>query len=185
MLDSTEVLKKLYFQMASTYYLSARFLVLQTSLAPLVCGNLFHHAIEMYLKGHLSLTRSEDNLKKTLGHHLGKIWQEFKKDVADSTLERFDQTIATLHQLEDIRYPNSIPKTAPNICVIFDKPTSPLPSGNPPKLLEYQIVVPDLDALVAVIFEKADRNPLDFVNSLPDTARMYLTELNDANIWEK
>jgi hypothetical protein len=119
------------------------------------------------------------------GEQLESIWREFKNDVAGSALARFDKTIATLHRFESIRYPDNILRTGMQAHINFEKPTPRRrfdPSLQVPK---DEVVVPDIDALVAVIFEKAHRNPLAFVISMPDEARAYLTRWNKLHIWEK
>src|SRR2546422_6764497 len=50
---------------------------------PGICGNLLHHAIELFLKGHLWLTMTSDDLKE-LGHSLPRIWRHFKDASGDS-----------------------------------------------------------------------------------------------------
>jgi hypothetical protein len=52
----------LFFSAACGYYVAARFAAF-AHLNP-VAGNLFHHAIEMYLKGGLSKTKSIRKLEK-------------------------------------------------------------------------------------------------------------------------
>jgi hypothetical protein len=42
-----------------------------------VTGNVFHHAVEMFLKGALAKTKPLSDLKK-LGHNLPNIWKEFR-----------------------------------------------------------------------------------------------------------
>jgi hypothetical protein len=82
-------LKRHLFDWATQYYVAARFAAVE-GLSP-VCANLFHHAIEMYLKGYLCV-RSVKNLQTEFGHDLVKIFREFKtiQEVADSMLNRFD-----------------------------------------------------------------------------------------------
>jgi hypothetical protein len=65
----------------SQYYTTARF-AMHAQCMP-VCGNLFHHAVEMLLKGGLARKRPLGDLKENMGHRLKKLWREFKTDFPD------------------------------------------------------------------------------------------------------
>src|SRR5262249_13702975 len=86
------------------YYGAARFAV-HAGCIP-VCGNLFHHAVEMLLKGGLAKKRklSLSELKKR-GHKLKVLWREYKLDFPDPALKRHDKAISLLDKFEAIRYP--------------------------------------------------------------------------------
>ena len=45
-----------------------------------VCGNLYHHSLEMFLKAGLSRRYSLEDLKNKFGHRLVAIWTAFKGD---------------------------------------------------------------------------------------------------------
>jgi hypothetical protein len=94
-----------FFKIGCQYYVAGRFAAFAW-FHPVV-GNLFHHAIEMYLKGALSEKRSLSDLRK-LSHNLPVIWKVFKVEANDSALDRFDATIAGLHDYEELRYPDSV-----------------------------------------------------------------------------
>ena len=66
-----EGLKDEYFFTASEYYVSGRFAFWTKSMG--ICGNLFHHAIELFLKGHLLLTTPSKALKDDFRHNLPRI----------------------------------------------------------------------------------------------------------------
>jgi hypothetical protein len=72
-----------FFQNACQYYVAGRYAAF-AALNP-VAGNLLHHAIEHFLKGGLSKTKSLAELKR-LGHSLPKIWAAFKTQVNDPVL---------------------------------------------------------------------------------------------------
>jgi hypothetical protein len=72
-----------------------------------VAVTLFHHAIEMLLKGILARSKSSKELK-ALGHDLVALWQEFKGMAADPKLNRYDPTIMRLNDMELLRYPDTI-----------------------------------------------------------------------------
>src|SRR4051794_29649109 len=94
-----------FFSLGVQYYVAARFSAF-ARFSP-VCGNLFHHAIEMFLKGYLASKRSLADLKN-LGHRLGSLWGHFKQDTGDCALARFDQTVTDLDAVESIRYPGRV-----------------------------------------------------------------------------
>ena len=74
------------------YYKTARFA--HDAACWSVFGNLFHHAIEMMLKGGLAKRgKSSDDLK-AMRHNLKKLWRCYKEEFPDSTLGRHDKTIS-------------------------------------------------------------------------------------------
>jgi hypothetical protein len=76
----------LWLQTATQYYVTVRFAAFAWFIP--VTGNLFHHAIEMYLKGHLSATMTDKELRDNLGHDLTKIWRRFKQSLSDTMLDQ-------------------------------------------------------------------------------------------------
>jgi hypothetical protein len=106
----------LFFRNGCQYYVAGRYAAF-AGFASTV-GNVLHHAIEHFLKGGLSKTRSLPELKQ-LGHNLPRIWEAFKTQVHDPALAQFDGVITTLHEFEEIRYPdptNSVPCRAGQLC---------------------------------------------------------------------
>jgi hypothetical protein len=85
------------------YYATARFAM--HAQRSLVCGNLFHHAVEMLLKGGLAKRRKSLPELTSMGHSLKKLWRAYK-DHPEAELERHNKTINRLDKHEDIRYPN-------------------------------------------------------------------------------
>ena len=77
--------KVLFVQLGFQYYVSGRFAA-RGGLMP-VSGNLFHHAVEMLLKGHLATTLPLNELRSRFGHRLREMWNAFKQDVSDSGLD--------------------------------------------------------------------------------------------------
>jgi hypothetical protein len=73
-------LRELYLKSGLQYEIAARYAAF-AGFVP-VCGVLFHHAIEMYLKGQLCLSLSEPQLR-CLGHKLKKVWKRFQKGSAE------------------------------------------------------------------------------------------------------
>jgi hypothetical protein len=170
--------KESFFDLATQYYVVARFSAFAGLL--LVCGNLFHHAIEMYLKGYLvsKLTLAE---LKALGHRLQEIWNHCKTEIADAELDNFDQVISDLDKFESIRYPDQILSqgmiTLINVKKQHRSAQSAIPKRPEPV---HEIVVEEIDSLVKVIFQKSSINPEFFTNALKPEAKTYLNKENEA-----
>ena len=174
-----------YFLAASEYYVTGRF-AFWTKL-PSICGNLLHHAIELFLKGHLWLTLTPEDLK-ALGHSLPRIWRRFKDATADSRLGAFDPTIENVHAFEALRYPESVIENG--ALFHFEVTRADLDRsraadkvpGHPPR---YLLVLEEVDRLVFLLFDVCSRNPIVFLRGRlrnPDSLK-YLTESNPA--WPK
>ena len=147
------------------YYASARFgMHAQQSY---ICGNLFHHAVEMLLKAGLAKKGKSLDEMKRMGHDLKSLWRAYKAIHGDGELERHNGTINTLNKHEDIRYPNS---RLGSIGVGLQW------SGNPPEVKtfgalktpkQYALVVDKIDDLVADIIKTSSWNPGGFVGHNP------------------
>jgi hypothetical protein len=165
----------LFFSAACGYYIAARFAAF-ARLNPLA-GNLFHHAIEMYLKGALSKTKSIRQLEK-FRHKLPSLWKAFK-DQTNIALNQFDTTIADLHRYEDIRYPDAI--LASGMASTIDIVKSNLPTRyEGPPVSEYRICLQEIDELVDAIFSGARRNPAAYFQR-SDPTREFLIKENRAS----
>jgi hypothetical protein len=105
-----------FYAIGLQYHAAARFAAV-SALMP-VSGNLFHHALEMILKGKLTHTLSLDRLKKC-GHDLRKVWRRFKRMLPTEQLSPFDDLIAKLDQFETLRYPDDLLKRGAQISVGF------------------------------------------------------------------
>lgn len=163
--------KKNWFDLATQYYVSARFAAF-ASLLP-TCGNLYHHALEMYLKGYLFPTVNTEKLKTKYHHNLKSLWDKFKLEISDpTTLGRFDNIISELHKFEEIRY--EIPHGMTSKIVFGNN----LPESFKKLEAKYNLDVHELDQLVAVIFEKSSINPSRFTQLLNSHARQYLEDTN-------
>ena len=176
-----ERLKDEYFFAASEYYAAGRFAFWTKS--PSICGNLLHHAIELFLKGHLLLTMTPKELMD-LSHSLPRIWRRFKKDtITDSRLAAFDRTIDNVHAFEALRYPDSVIEKG----AIFhfevtradldrSRAADHMP-GQPPR---YLLALEEVDRLVLLLFHVCSRNPAVFLRGkIANPGRLkYLTESN-------
>jgi hypothetical protein len=144
-----------FMQNGSQYYTMARFAAHAQRMP--VGGNLFHHAVEMLLKGGLARKRPLSDL---IGHDLKVLWRKFKTDFPDPTLSRHDKTISGLNKFEDIRYPN--PSKVPSMGVSlewFGPPGTITTYGNLKTPKQYAVVVSPIDDLVADIFNAANWSP--------------------------
>jgi hypothetical protein len=164
------------------YYTIGRSAVL-AGLVP-VCGNLLHHAVEMFLKAKLSRSRTPQQLKK-MRHKLVVLWNAFKAEFPGEALGQFDDPIAALDRFEEIRYPDSIVNKGAVISIEWERwDRSPFPTGTgtvsgtartPP---QYESTVADIDRLVGKIFEISSRNPVFFTGGLNTYARDAITRNN-------
>src|SRR5438876_786309 len=83
--DKDNLQAVMFAQLACQYYATARFAMYAQRMP--VCGNLFHHAVEMALKGGLARKRDVSELRY-MGHRLKALWREFKKEHPGLGLER-------------------------------------------------------------------------------------------------
>jgi hypothetical protein len=162
------------------YHVAARY----SAFAGLVqvCGILFHHAIEMYLKGCLRQRLNEGKLRQ-LGHNLSECWKRFKDEMSDARLDTFDATIAALDQHEDLRYPEWIaPAGVMTLIINFSKPRN-LPSAQFNRGRQFDLIVDDVDALAKVILEKSKLNSAVLTAAFNPNAREFLERDNKSMIW--
>jgi len=159
MAGDPERVKHEYFFAASDYYVTGRFAFWERAMN--VCGNLLHHAIELYLKGHLWMTVPAAELKK-MKHNLPAIWARFKATVRDGRLDAFDQTIRDVHAFENLRYPEEIVEKG----MIFhfevtraDLEQSRRYDRSPSNLPRYEFALEEVDQLVSLLFEVCSLNP--------------------------
>lgn len=178
---NTESPQKEYFTIATHYYIAARYAFF-SGLIP-TAGNLFHHAIEMYLKGYLSPHLGESK-RKNLGHSLKRIWRAFKRSVKDPALDEYDTAIKLLDRFESIRYPEK--SVREGFEVHFSLVTPNPPSSGPyamPASQRYDVVLHQIDNLVATIFQKSGLNPSFFLTGLNNDARAFLVKDNPTALW--
>jgi HEPN domain-containing protein len=147
--DARPMLEMLFHQRAMQYYASARFAA-RAGLMP-IAGNLFHHAIEMILKSHLSRTVSTVELKDKFGHDLKKLWQKFKDSFPnEADLSKYDGVVADLDRFDDIRYPEEVVKAGMITTISWHDLPVGLKVGNN-RAQPYVLLVPVLDRLIARI----------------------------------
>ena len=127
-----------FIQNACQYYVTARFAM--EAQCMLVCGTLFHHAVEMALKAGLAKTRKLSDLKD-MGHDLKKLWRAYKADFPDPKLKRHDQTISRLDKFETLRYPDTIKKGSIGITAVWSGPPGSVTTRGMPTPKQFQLVV--------------------------------------------
>jgi hypothetical protein len=148
---------------ACQYYAAARF-AMHAQCMP-VCGNLFHHAVEMLLKAGLARKRELSELKD-MGHKLKVLWRAFKADFPDPALKRHDKTISSLDKFEDIRYPDAIMKHGMGASAQWHGPPAKITMrGGLKTPKQYAIVVSDIDDLVADVFKASSWKPGAFMGT--------------------
>jgi len=178
-MDRNEHLKDRYFQIGTQYYAAARSAVINQ--IDIVGGLLFHYTIEMLLKGHLCLTLTDEERQK-MSHRLeDEIWPAFKNMVHDTDLDRYDRIIHAIDMFWDLRYPETV--TMSITLRIGFKPPPPGPIIAPKPFQHFELVVDDVDRLVAAIFKNASRNPAFYKNLVGTEARNYLAQWNETGIW--
>jgi hypothetical protein len=154
----------LFFDSGTQYYIAGRFGAF-AALNP-IAGNLMHHAIEHLLKGGLAKTKSLDELaKKPFGHNLPGIWGAFKTQANDPNLARFDRVISTLHEFEELRYPNSVMVKGMQCTFNITKAGAAMTTSSSTLLQppQYNLVLEEIDELVEAIFKTVGRNLKTYV----------------------
>ena len=146
--ENAKDLEDLYFRYATDYYMAARFAFFARSMP--TAGNLFHHAVELYLKGSLTHELNEKG-RKNLGHRLDRIWRRFKQSIREPQLDRFDGVIAALDKFESIRYPEKTARLGAGLGFSLAAPGPTLLGSFKDKTPQYTIIMQvhlPLDALI-------------------------------------
>jgi hypothetical protein len=172
------------FVAAIEYYISGRATYFAGGVV--IVGNLFHHAVELLLKGELSKAFTLKELKNKFSHSLPRLWFEFRARFPTEVLTEFDPLIQGLDQFEDIRYPDSV--VTDGALIVFGlgrgNPHTPRFSASPPPPT-YQLGIGDVDALFARVISLCRLNPLYYLGGLRvEKARPDLTLHNEfASVW--
>src|SRR5882762_792709 len=156
-----ETARDYYVNAAVQYHIAARFAAFAGFAY--VCGVLFHHSVEMYLKGQLCLTHDEKQLKK-LSHNLSESWKAYKQAVSWTGPDPFEDTILTLDAHEELRYPDRIASAgAMTVLIDFSRAKSvPISKSELNRGKYFTLFVDDLDALASTIFRASKLNPQYF-----------------------
>ncbi len=175
-MNEFEAANRNFLSLAVQYYIAARSAAL-SGLMP-VSGNIYHHAIEMFLKAQLSKKRTLKQLKKGFrDHNLSTLWQAFKDEFPQADLEKFDDTIVKLNHFENIRYPDKLIADGAQMMLGWRKGFLSADS----KVPKYEIVIEDIDRLIAIIFEICSVNPIFFMAGMNEYARESITQKNPAS----
>jgi hypothetical protein len=152
-----------YGTLATQYYLLGRS-GYQLGCFP-VAGNLFHHAVELYLKEDIRQFYSRAELKRRFSHDLKRLWKEFKRRQATQALSNHDECVSALHRFERIRYPDAMTDKGMmgTIALRRSKPGERLVTmSGGPSVPEYAIAVNEVDHLIGDILTVTKLNP-DFL----------------------
>jgi hypothetical protein len=179
-MDRSEWLYDRYFQLGTQYYAAARSAVINQ--IDIVGGLLFHYAMEMLLKGYLCLTLTDEERKNTSHRLEDEVWPAFKNMVHDPDLDRYDSVVQRIDKFWDLRYPETVTMSV-SLRIGFEPP----PPGEivtPKPTKHFELVVDEVDRLVAAIFKSAGRDPKAYKMHVGTGAKKYLDQWNKTNIWQ-
>ncbi len=157
-----------YFRLGTSYYVSGRFAHYANEVP--VAGNLFHHAVEMLLKGCLVKAGVTEKERRALSHDLGQSWLTFRNHVPDPQLDAFSDTIVALDAFEDLRYPEVAArehaksgKKGGVLIGVGPGPHAPAIRADGKKVALYSADTDKIDALVIALFKAGSCNPRAFL----------------------
>lgn len=67
-------------------------------------GNLYHLAFELLVKSYLRKKYSANELQSKFSHNLVKLWDEFKSEITNTRLDKFNLVVKNLDSWERVRY---------------------------------------------------------------------------------
>lgn len=167
-----------FYRLSLQFYVTGRAAALAGSTV--VCGVLFHHAVERLLKGQLSKTIPLQKLKQKskFSHELPNLWTEFKNLSPNEDLTSFDVLIDELHKFEPLRYPDNVLAQGACISMGFGGGT-PASNANPARPEPvYDLGIGDLDVLFARLFPLCGLNPKAYFGFLTSFGRAVLNDRN-------
>jgi hypothetical protein len=176
-IEQSDNLSSAYLELGCQYYAIARYSA-SVFFMP-ICGTIFHHAIEMLIKGYLVRSYSSRNLKK-VGHNLSKLWSMFKSNAGSKELSRYDKAMIDLDRVEMLRYPDAMVKEGFTLNVRLGIP-APAQFPGDQKQPQYFVNVSDLDEITLAILAACKVNPklgfkntpAEFVRSLPPSLKPW------------
>jgi len=156
-----ELLGNLFFDYALQYYVAGRCAFFAGSFP--VAGNLFHSAVEMFLKILLKERGySAALLKNVFLHDVKKLWIEYKRLAKDPALQKYDKVINDINLVERTRYPNrsytfsaDLRKGTPR-----SKVTGPMVKG----FTAFYLNLEEIDELMSALFVESNVT-VDWVRS--------------------
>jgi hypothetical protein len=177
--DDLPWLSQNFYRIGVQYYVAGRFSILN-GMTP-VAGNLFHHAVEMLLKGKLVYLHPLSQLKNW-SHNLRKCWRAFKAVFPADDLTRFDKFIVALDQFEELRYPERLVEYGASIHFGW-APTSRLAAPSTSSVPHYPLSVPDLDELMGRLFDLCRINPQDYLDHYPNVKEFVVRHNGACSKW--
>jgi len=146
-------------------------------------GVLFHHALELYLKGLLCANVAETERKKGLGHDLRRLWTRYKGLAGDADLTRFDATLAEVNRFEQVRYPDRVVEHGIRTAITFSR--GEFYDQSTPRRSEplYVVTVDEIDALAAELWKNSKLNPSAFTMRYKPATLSYLDQFNKSRFW--
>jgi len=157
--------------LGSQYYAHARYSIEHFYMP--VSVTLFHHAIEMLLKGFLTRTMTLEELKKA-GHSLTHLWQLFKAQYHRSSLNPYDGAIARLDRVERLRYPDSIIDEGYALHASLGPTAGPIQLPGTEAIPLYEVSVSDLDAIATLVYGACGVSPAPYFVSGPEALKEAL-----------
>jgi hypothetical protein len=146
-------------------------------------GNLFHHAVEMILKGKLTHILPLKKLQCKYRHNLRKTWRRFKRLFPIDDLTPFDNLINRLDDFENLRYPDSVLANGCHISFDMGK-CLPAIQWHGQRQPLYQLSLPDIDAFLSRLIVLCSINPMAYLGSrLGETWQMILRDNASCASW--
>ena len=166
---------------ALQYYVTGRYAV-AAQFSP-ISASLLHHAVELLLKACLSRGDSADVIRqygsrnRGYGHRLATLWTEFTRRNPDVGMGQYATVIEALDHFEDIRYPETLVQDGGMITIGMYEVEPPV--GTPQNDRTYMLMLPQIDRLVAQLFQATGLNHEAFRQMLQrEHANTYLFLLN-------
>jgi hypothetical protein len=173
--DSSQA-RLVFTQLGFEYYLSARFCLL--SRLHHIAGNVFHSAIEMFLKGELVRVIELEKLKK-IGHDLKKLWRHFViNNRTDIDLQSDTASIEQIDLFERIRYPDNLISEGMELQVTIH-PGDHIESDGVIQLPTYRLSLALMDRLIIRIIDASTLNPPFFLSMIPEESTVFLRRNNE------
>lgn len=153
------------------YYIAGRFATAHRFIP--VSANILHHAVELLLKACLAYEDPLHTIRKyghrdSYGHDIVRLWNEFKARQKKPVPTEFDSVIVGLAAFESIRYPEMLVRKGARISIgIFENNPPLVDDSNIPEK-RYDLVLPEIDRLVGLLFDASGANPEAFLPEFTD-----------------
>lgn len=157
-----EKLADAFLVIGSQYYTLARYSA-ENHYQP-IGATLFHHGIEMLLKGFLIKKKTLQDLKKD-GHNLSKLWKSYQ-ECNHNRSSNFNLLISELNKVEEIRYPEKMVDEGFRLNLMINTPY-PLILPGTEKLPGYQVEVTEIDLIVLDILNSCGVSPKEYFKNSP------------------